>query len=86
MPVAITHFISRAKPWNDAQHLLHPRLVLPLRSFLAQHFPDHPAVPVARAKDISAGRMYQTSLKNLDRIRRYKPFFDRFPDDLLPSH
>lgn len=82
IPVAITHFIGRIKPWNDAKGVIPPRFTLPVRGFLQQHFPDHQPVPVPQSRDITSWHMRTLTLKNLARIPKFKRYLDRFPDDL----
>ncbi len=85
LPIAISHFVGRAKPWNDPKKTIPPRFVLPLSGFLKRHVPEHPALTIPSTKDVTAAHLRTLTFKNFARIPKFKKFLARFPNDLDES-
>jgi hypothetical protein len=83
VPVGITHFIGKAKPWNDSDSLLPPRYSMAFQHFMARHFPDRPEIKISSGCDVSGAALGRQALRSWWHARKITRYLKRFPDDLV---
>jgi hypothetical protein len=84
----VVHFIGGRKPWSHSGGVLPLRFRRAYRDFLAQHFPDAPAIgPDGTPPRHDLGYMRVMLVRHLLAVRRFAAYLDRFETDLtvLPT-
>jgi hypothetical protein len=81
LDVHIIHFIGPRKPWADAEGELPPRFAGALRTFLADHLPDHPGIRAGRDPGRNSGLMRKMLFRHLLNLSKTQRFLARFPTD-----
>jgi hypothetical protein len=79
----VVHFISPKKPWSHMGGQLPPRFRAACRAFIAEHYPDRPAIgPDKHAMHQNRSYMRGVLTRHLLAMGRFCDYLDRFETDL----